>query len=315
MSYISFPGLGIEPFHLDKVAFTLFGHPIAWYGILITCGMIFAVLYAVHIGKFEGISSDDMIDLAFFIIICGVLGARLYYILFKLDKYIVTDAGGFFKNLLQTLKNMISIWEGGLAIYGGVIAGLITAYVFARRRKIKFLKLFDILAPCVLIGQVIGRWGNFINMEAYGSETSLPWRMGILYSYADNGIWDVEKYVHPTFLYESLWNLTALVLLLIFYKKKKFDGQYFCSYLIWYGLGRMMIEGLRTDSLMLGNLRISQGVGFLSLLLGAVLTVYFLKKTKKSSEADSDYTPIYAESNSDEAGQADNVSENTKDGE
>lgn len=315
MSYISFPGLGIEPFHLDKVAFTLFGHPIAWYGILITCGMIFAVLYAVHIGKFEGISSDDMIDLAFFIIICGVLGARLYYILFKLDNYIVTDAGGFFKNLLQTLKNMISIWEGGLAIYGGVIAGLITAYVFARRRKIKFLKLFDILAPCVLIGQVIGRWGNFINMEAYGSETSLPWRMGILYSYADNGIWDVEKYVHPTFLYESLWNLTALVLLLIFYKKKKFDGQYFCSYLIWYGLGRMMIEGLRTDSLMLGNLRISQGVGFLSLLLGAVLTVYFLKKTKKSSEADSDYTPIYAESNSDEAGQADNVSENTKDGE
>lgn len=277
--------------------------------------MIFAVLYAVHIGKFEGISSDDMIDLAFFIIICGVLGARLYYILFKLDNYIVTDAGGFFKNLLQTLKNMISIWEGGLAIYGGIIAGLLTAYVFAHRRKIKFLKLFDILAPCVLIGQVIGRWGNFINMEAYGSETTLPWRMGILYSYADNGIWDVEKYVHPTFLYESLWNLTALVLLLIFYKKKKFDGQYFCSYLIWYGLGRMMIEGLRTDSLMLGNLRISQGVGFLSLLLGAVLTVYFLKKTKKSSEADSDYTPIYAESKSDEAGQADNVSENTKDGE
>lgn len=312
MSYISFPGLGIEPFHIDKVAFTVLGHPVAWYGILITCGMIFAVLYAVHIGKFEGISSDDMIDLAFFIIICGVLGARLYYIIFKFDNYLVTDAGGFFKNLLQTLKNMISIWEGGLAIYGGIIAGLITAYVFAHIKKIKFLKLFDILAPCVLIGQVIGRWGNFINMEAYGAETTLPWRMGILYSYADNGIWDIEKYVHPTFLYESLWNLTALVLLVIFYKKKKFDGQYFCLYLIWYGLGRMMIEGLRTDSLMLGNLRISQAVGFVSLLLGIVLTVYFCKRMKKATATDAGYTPIYTESKSADAGQA---KEDTKDGE
>ena len=306
MSYISFPGLGIEPFHIDEVAFTVFGRPVAWYGLLITCGMILAVLYAIHIGKFEGISSDDMIDLAFVIIICGVLGARLYYVVFKWDNYLVTDAQNFLMNIGKTLRNMIAVWEGGLAIYGGILAGLLTAYIFARKRNIKFLKLFDILVPCVLIGQVIGRWGNFINMEAYGAETTLPWRMGILYSYLDagvsTGVWDIEKYVHPTFLYESLWNLTALICVLICYKKKKFDGQFFCSYLIWYGFGRMLIEGLRTDSLMLGNLRISQGVGFVSLLLGVTLMVYFVKKFKaeKAAEAN-DYTPVYGKLNDETA--------------
>ena len=302
MSYISFPGLGIEPFHIDKVAFSLFGRDVAWYGILITCGMILAVLYAIHLGRFEGISSDNMIDLAFVIIVCGVLGARLYYVIFKWDNYLVTDAPSFLQNVVSTLKNIIAVWEGGLAIYGGILAGLLTAYIFARKRKIKFLKLFDILVPCVLIGQVIGRWGNFINMEAYGSETTLPWRMGILYSYTDTGIttgvWDIEKYVHPTFLYESLWNLVALVIVFCFYKKKKFDGQMFCSYLIWYGFGRMLIEGLRTDSLMLGNLRISQGVGFVSLVLGILLIVYFTKKVKAEAPAAEDaYTPVYAEIN------------------
>ncbi|MGN1346310.1 MAG: prolipoprotein diacylglyceryl transferase [Eubacteriales bacterium] len=300
MYYISFPGLGIEPFHIDKVAFSLFGRDIAWYGILITCGMVLAVLYALHLGKFEGISQDDMIDLAFVIIIFGVLGARLYYVIFKWDSYLVTDAPNLFRNIWETLKNVIAIWEGGLAIYGGILAGLLTAYLFARKRKIKFLKLFDILVPCVLIGQVIGRWGNFINIEAYGSETTLPWRMGILYSYTNTGIatgvWDMEKYVHPTFLYESLWNLAALVIVFCIYKKKKFDGQMFCSYLIWYGFGRMLIEGLRTDSLMLGNLRISQGVGFVSCILGIVLMVYFTKKAKAASRAsvsDEEYTPVY----------------------
>lgn len=302
MSYISFPGLGIEPFHIDKVAFSLFGRDVAWYGILITCGMILAVLYAIHLGRFEGISSDNMIDLAFVIIVCGVLGARLYYVIFKWDNYLVTDAPSFLQNVVSTLKNIIAVWEGGLAIYGGILAGLLTAYIFARKRKIKFLKLFDILVPCVLIGQVIGRWGNFINMEAYGSETTLPWRMGILYSYTDTGIttgvWDIEKYVHPTFLYESLWNLVALVIVFCLYKKKKFDGQMFCSYLIWYGFGRMLIEGLRTDSLMLGNLRISQGVGFVSLVLGILLIVYFTKKVKAEAPAAEDaYTPVYAEIN------------------
>lgn len=314
MSYISFPGLGIEPFHVDEVAFTIFGRSVAWYGLLITCGMILAVLYAIHIGKFEGISSDDMIDLAFVIIICGVLGARLYYVIFKWDNYVVTDAQNFLMNIVETLRNVIAVWEGGLAIYGGILAGLLTAYIFAKKRKIKFLKLFDILVPCVLIGQVIGRWGNFINMEAYGAETTLPWRMGILYSFMDTGVatgvWDVEKYVHPTFLYESLWNLVALICVLLCYKKKKFDGQMFCSYLIWYGFGRMLIESLRADSLMLGNLRISQGVGFISLILGVVLMVYFAKKFKKEkTETMNDYTPVYAKLNGEAETGTDNKTE------
>ncbi len=306
MSYISFPGLGIEPFHIDEVAFTLFGRPVAWYGILITCGMILAVLYALHICKFEGISSDDIIDFAFVVIVCGVLGARLYYVIFKWDSYLVTDAQNFLMNIWETLKNVVAVWEGGLAIYGGIIAGILTALVYSRKRKLKFIKLLDILAPCVWIGQVIGRWGNFINMEAYGGETTLPWRMGLLYSYADTGlatgVWDIEKYVHPTFLYESLWNLTALILVLIFYKKKKFDGQVCSFYFMWYGFGRMLIESLRTDSLMLGSLRISQGVGFVSLILGIVLTIVFVRKNKSSRAADdTEYTPVYAGVNDDTA--------------
>ena len=300
MSYISFPGLGIEPFHIDEVAFTLFGRPVAWYGLLITCGMILAVLYALHICKFEGISSDDIIDFAFVVIVCGVLGARLYYVIFKWNSYVVTDAQNFLLNIWETLKNVVAVWEGGLAIYGGIIAGILTALFFAKKRKLKFIKLLDILAPCVWIGQVIGRWGNFINMEAYGGETTLPWRMGLLYSYLDNGVWDMEKYVHPTFLYESLWNLTALVLVLVFYKKKKFDGQVCSFYFMWYGFGRMLIESLRTDSLMLGSLRISQGVGCVSLILGIVLTIVFTKKHKASQTAsNTEYTPVYAGINDD----------------
>lgn len=318
MYYISFPGLGIEPFHIDKIAFTVFGHGIAWYGILITCGMILAVLYALHIAKFEGITSDDLIDFAFAVIIIGVIGARLYYVIFKWDSYFVWNSyvpdggnavlgqiGNFFTNLWATLRNIIAVWEGGLAIYGGIIAGLITAFVYSRVKKLSMLKLFDILVPCVLIGQVIGRWGNFINIEAYGSETTLPWRMGILYSYSDTGIttgiWDIEHYVHPTFLYESLWNLIGLIIVISTYKKKKFDGQWFCSYLIWYGFGRMLIEGLRTDSLMLGNLRISQGVGFISVILGICLMTYFFKKKKSSDSKDDGYTPIYSEATADKA--------------
>ncbi|MBO4932537.1 MAG: prolipoprotein diacylglyceryl transferase [Clostridia bacterium] len=295
---------------MDEVAFTLFGRPVAWYGILITCGMILAVLYALHICKFEGISSDDIIDFAFVVIVCGVLGARLYYVIFKWDSYVVTDAQNFLMNIWETLKNVVAVWEGGLAIYGGIIAGILTALVYARKRKLKFIKLLDILAPCVWIGQVIGRWGNFINMEAYGGETTLPWRMGLLYSYLDNGVWDVEKYVHPTFLYKSLWNLTALVLVLIFYKKKKFDGQICSIYFMWYGFGRMLIEGLRTDSLMLGNLRISQGVGFVSLILGIVLTIVFVKKHQSSKAAeDTDYTPVYADLNKDTPDQTEKSTE------
>jgi len=317
MYYLSFPGLGIDPFHIDKVAFSVFGRDVAWYGLLITCGMVLAVLWAIHLAKFEGISFDDITDFAFIVIVCGVIGARLYYVIFSWDSYgwvtaavsdgtFISNILTFFKNLWATFVSIIAIWNGGLAIYGGVIAGLITAFVYSKLKKgkVPFIKLFDILVPCVLIGQVIGRWGNFINIEAYGGETTLPWRMGIHYAFSEAsaaaGLWDLEKFVHPTFLYESLWNLIGLCIIIAVYKKKKFDGQIFCCYLIWYGFGRMLIEGLRTDSLMIGVLRVSQCVGAVSVILGVTLMLFMLKRTKtkaaeiKSAEA---YKPVYEELN------------------
>lgn len=314
MYYISFPGLGIEPFHIDKVAFSVFGRDVAWYGILITCGMILAVLCALRLAKKEQISSDDILDLAFTVIVFGVIGARTYYVLFTWDKYnyLVTSAvsdgtvwgaiSAFFSNLWGTFVNCIAVWNGGLAIYGGILAGLLSGFIFAKIKKIPFLKIFDILAPCVTIGQIIGRWGNFINIEAFGSETDLPWRMGISFSMDGGATFISEQFVHPTFLYESLWNLAGLAILLLLYKKgKKFNGQSFCTYLIWYGFGRMLIEGLRTDSLMLGNLRVSQGVGFVSLVLGIMLMVIFAKNSKKSAKAEEEYVPVYDKITEDKA--------------
>ena len=297
MDYISFPGLGIAPFHIDTAAFSVFGHEIMWYGILITLGMVLCVLYANYVGvKREKLESDLIIDLAFFIIIFGVTGARLYYVIFEWDNYLVSS-GDFFYNLGGTLKNIFNIRGGGLAIYGGIIGGLITAYIFAKVRKVPFIKLFDILGPTVMIGQIIGRWGNFVNMEAHGGETDLPWRMGLHYSWdgsgIETGLWDKEIFVHPTFLYESLWNLIGFVILHNVYKKKKFDGQMFAMYLIWYGFGRMLIEGLRTDSLYMGSFRISQLVGAASLILGIVIVFLNAAKLKKAAEKAVAYDSVY----------------------
>ncbi len=298
MIYLSFPGLGIGPFHIDRTAFSVLGRDIMWYGVFITVGMMLGVFCATRMAKKEGISADDITDFAFIVILAGVAGARLYYVIFtwNIYDYLVTS-GSFFYNLWHTFVNCIAVWNGGLAIYGGVLAGLLTGFLFARKKKIPFLKIFDILVPCVLIGQVIGRWGNFVNVEAYGSETTLPWRMGIL-RYTDNlasgGTLISESYVHPTFLYESLWNLAALVLVLaLLYPKKKFDGEIFCFYMIWYGFGRMLIESLRTDSLMLGELRVSQGVGLLSVVTGILTLTVLMKKYKERKAAGDAYKPIY----------------------
>jgi phosphatidylglycerol:prolipoprotein diacylglycerol transferase len=270
--------------------------------------MILAVICGMQLAKVQKISVDDIIDLAFFVIVFGVLGARLYYVAFTWTEhsYLVTS-GTFFENLWDTLYNIIAIWEGGLAIYGGVLAGLLTAFIFAKVKKIKFLKLFDILAPCCWIGQIIGRWGNFMNIEAYGSTTTLPLRMCspkiAAELYFKKEIINFETYesilagkvgVHPTFLYESLWNLAALIFVLCIFKKKKFDGQIFATYLIWYGFGRMLIEGLRTDSLMIGQFRVSQLIGLASCVLGISLMIFWAIRSKKSAEAiEENYTPVF----------------------
>ncbi len=260
MSYLSFPGLGIEPFAIDRVAFTLFGKSVAWYGVIITCGIVLAVLYVMWRAKQNEIKSDHILDIALVVVPCGVAGARLYFVLTSLDHF-------------DSFWDIFKIWECGLAIYGGIIAGALAVVLMARIKKISFFKLADMITPAVLIGQILGRWGNFFNVEAHGTETTLPWRMGI-YKF---GEW---SYVHPTFLYESLWNLLGFVLINLFYgfKKekthKKYDGQIFLMVFAWYGFGRMFIEGLRTDSLYVGPFRISQVVGAICFLAGAALLVY-----------------------------------------
>jgi len=261
-NFLSFPGLGIGEFRMDRVAFSIFGRDIMWYGIIITLGIVAASLYALYRArKNEGIKTDDVLDYAIWLVVCGIIGARLYYVLTKFDTF--KGETGW-----ETLRNVVAIWEGGIAIYGAIIAGGTALAVVSLVKKIKIGKAFDMAAPAVMLGQLIGRWGNFCNAEAYGRDTSLPWRMGIRPDGETETI-----FVHPTFLYESLWNLTGFVLINLFYRKKKYDGQIFFMYITWYGFGRMLIEGLRTDSLYVGDFRISQVVGFLCFFFGAAVLV------------------------------------------
>jgi len=286
MVNLSFPGLGIENFKLDPVAFSLpifGGIEIRWYGLIITFGMVIAFAYASYRAKQVGISFDDMLDFVIFTIIFGVIGARLYYVLMSLDE-------------LKSFYDVIAIWNGGLAIYGGLIAGAVTIFVICKIKKISFFKIADATAPGVMIAQAMGRWGNFFNGEAYG--TVVPdnsplyfMRMGIFPHDIDNVFG--MAYVHPTFLYESLWNILGFVLINIFYKKKKFDGQIFYTYIAWYGFGRMFIEGLRTDSLYVGVFRISQVVGFVCFVVGTLMLVLELLKARRAALTARDYDPAY----------------------
>ncbi len=270
-SEIGFPGLGIESFKIDRTAFTLFGREVAWYGIIIALGMVLAVLYVMYRTKeYEGITVDDVIDFTLFIIISGVIGARLYYVITSDYSY--------------SFKEIFAIWEGGLAIYGGIIGGGTAAVLVCLYKKIRPLCFLDMLAPAVMLGQLIGRWGNFCNGEAFGYETTLPWGMELTHITASGA----ERYigiVHPTFLYESLWNLVGFILLNVLYRKRKFDGQIVMMYFAWYGFGRMFIEGLRTDSLYVGPFRISQVIGFLTFLAAVTLIIVFWKKGKRYDSA------------------------------
>ncbi|MBQ2719351.1 MAG: prolipoprotein diacylglyceryl transferase [Clostridia bacterium] len=267
ISYISFPGLGIDEFALNSVAFTVFGHPIAWYGIIITMGIVLATLYVLYRAKQEGISVDDVLDLGIYVILFGVLGARLYFVLTSLS-------------LFDSFWDIFKIWEGGLAIYGGVIAGALTVFLFCRIKKKNCGQFFDMVAPAVMLGQMIGRWGNFMNGEAHGGVTDIFCRMGLRFSQ-----YGTVYYYHPTFIYEALWNLVGFILINVFYKKKRYNGQVAYMYLAWYGFGRMFIEQLRTDSLYIfaerWYLKISSLVGlFCFLIFGGLLLYHAIKKTK-----------------------------------
>ncbi len=266
ISTISFPGFGIGEFDVGSVAFSIFGIEIAWYAIIITCGMIASILYTVYRSKKIGVTFDDILDFALFTIPIGVIGARLYYVLTTLENY-------------KTFSDIINIRNGGLAIYGGIIAGTATVFVICIIKKIKFMALADCIAPSIILAQAIGRWGNFMNGEAFGSETDIFLRMGL-----NNELTDFKTlYVHPTFLYESLWNIVGFALINIFYKKKQYDGQFLLIAFGWYGLGRFWIEGLRTDSLYIPgtSLRISQVLAAVIFLVCLGFYIYFAIRKPK----------------------------------
>ena len=277
---LTFPGLGLE-FALNPIAFRVFGWPIHWYGIIIACGFLLAVAYGYWRAPRFGVDQEKLIDMLFFAVPLAIIGARAYYVIFYLSLY--TKADGSFN-----WGEAVAIWDGGLAIYGGVIAAVATVAVYCKVRKQNFWNYTDIGCFGLLIGQLVGRWGNFVNIEAYGGVTTLPWRMcsesianellwkGLVDSAQYQQILDGTLGVHPTFLYESLWNLLGFfILVLIARKGRRFNGQLFLSYIVWYGLGRAAIEGLRTDSLYFFNtgLRTSQMLGLVSAAAAIVLMV------------------------------------------
>ena len=269
---ISFPGLfGDWEFDPSPVAIDI-GHGIYWYGILICTGLILAVLFCAHKAKDYGLKADHVYDMVIWQIPLCILGARLYYVIFYLDRYRTDD--GF------DIPAMFRIWDGGLAIYGAVITAFIVLYFFCKAKKISFGALADLGVMGLLIGQIVGRWGNFMNREAFGAETTLPWRMRLWASATEY----IE--VHPTFFYESLWNLIGLLLIVfVVSKARTFDGENTCFYFLWYGIGRAWIEGLRTDSLYFFNVtifgspvRVSQ---VLSLLLAAAALVTLIIQKRR----------------------------------
>ncbi|MCD7947491.1 MAG: prolipoprotein diacylglyceryl transferase [Oscillospiraceae bacterium] len=277
MHIVSFPGLGIGEITINRVAFHIGSWPVYWYGIIIAIGFFLAILYCCRVAPRFGIKQDDVVDMLFFAVPIGIVGARLYYIIFYYSQFQKADGSPDFLQMLR-------IWDGGLAIYGGVIAAVATLLIFCLIRKIRFLAFADLGMLGFLIGQCVGRWGNFMNAEAYGAETTLPWRMGITTS---NGAVTQYMEVHPTFFYESIWNLVGFLLLsTVAKKRRKFDGQIFAGYFLWYGIGRFWIEGLRTDSLYFFNtpIRVSQAVAILTALLALLFLIFHLVLKKHTPQ-------------------------------
>ena len=286
MKTIGFPGLGLE-FNIDPTAFTIFGLDIQWYGIILSLGIVFAfLLFYRNAKKKEGIDEDTIFNITLLVVPIAIIGARFVYVATKWDYY-----------KTKTFLDMINIRAGGIAIYGAIIFGLVTVLIYNKIKKTKSLAMLDALAPAVMLGQIVGRWGNFVNGEAYGwSEgvENLPWRMWLEKVYIDGHLTDYHL-VHPTFIYESLWNAIGLVLILAFlYRNKKFDGEIFCAYMSWYGLGRAFIESIRADSLYLvGNLKFSVFVGIAAFIGGLILGIVLYKRNKNEQEELSEYKPAF----------------------
>ena len=285
---VSFPNFGSgdnilkSGITIDKVLFKIPGtdFSIYWYGFLIALGILVAMIYGFKKARKIGLNPDRVTDAVIGGLIGAVIGARAYYVIFSLDNYVI--------NGKVQWGEIFSVRDGGLAIYGGIIGAVLVGGIVAKIRKCYLPTLLDLIGPCFLIGQCIGRWGNFFNQEAFGDNTTLPWgmissstRTYIAKNFLDGSV-DPLLPVHPCFLYESLWCLIGFILLHFLFKKRKFDGEIFLLYIGWYGLGRFFIEGLRTDSLYLFNIRVSQLVAGTCVLAAIVLIIIFRSSAKRN---------------------------------
>ncbi len=247
---------------MDPVAFTIFGLEIRWYGILIASAILIGTKIALVRGRKRGIDENIIVDILLVSIPFAIIEARLYYVIFEWERY----AGDFYK--------MINIRSGGLAIHGGIIGAVLAGYIFSRIKKVNFIELLDLFAPSIILGQAIGRWGNFMNGEAHGGVTDLPWAIVV----------DGQR-VHPTFFYESIWNLAVFFLLIwISNKRSKFNGQIFLLYGILYSVARFFIECMRTDSLMIGNFRMAQLISLAIIVMFAGIYYGNLRKYKMENK-------------------------------
>ena len=263
--HVTFPGLGLT-FDINSTAFKIGDFTVQWYGVLIGLGFLLAIIYAMFSCKKMNIKEDALFDSVIVGLILGVIGARLYYVIFYPGDYYIKNPSAIF-----------AIKDGGLGIYGGIIGGLVGGSIMAKIRKLKVSALLDIGALGFLIGQGVGRWGNFMNQEAFGSATDLPWRM-----VSENTEKIAHGGVHPCFFYESMLCFVGLIFLHFFTRKwRRYDGQTFLLYIAWYGFIRFFIEGLRTDSLYIPyvNLKVSQVVAAASVLVAVILLIVFRRKT------------------------------------
>ena len=254
---------------MNPIAFEIFGLPIRWYGIIISMGVLAAMSLIYILAKKKDLNYDTIIDAFLITFPISIVGARLYYVAFEYQNY-------------HSFMEVINIREGGMAIHGGVIAALLSGYVFARYKKINFLKYVDVIMPGVILAQAIGRWGNFMNQEAHGGPVTKEF-ISKFPEFIQNGMLIKGTYYHPTFLYESIWNLlVCLILVYILIKKKEGkDGIILGGYMILYSIGRFFIEGLRTDSLMFMGLRTAQMVSLIGIILGIILIIWVNKSNKK----------------------------------
>lgn len=261
MTNITFPAFNIN-LSISRIAFTIGGIHIYWYAIFIAIAILIAIIALKKDCKKYNINYNDILELMIIVIPVAIICARLYYVIFNIPYY------------LDNPSEIINIRNGGLAIYGGIIGGAITTIIFCKIKKIKILDMFDMIVPYLSLGQAIGRWGNFINGEAHGATTNSIFRMGII----ENGIY---MEVHPTFLYESICTLIIFFILMYLRNHRKYAGQLTIVYLLLYSVIRTIIEGLRTDSLMVGNIRISQLISIIIFITAIIILVYKYKKKKE----------------------------------